>query len=119
MHFAMLFYETDEDFANRENANAPEVMGAWAAYQKALGEAGVCLGGNALQPPETATSISNAKGVEHKVQDGPYPDSKEQLGGLMILDVPSIDEALQWASRCPTAATGTVEVRPIWAPPGM
>jgi hypothetical protein len=53
------------------------------------------------------------KDGQRRVQDGPFAESKEQLGGFMILDLPSIDEALEWAARCPAAATGAVEVRPV------
>jgi len=77
--------------------------------------AGVYVGGEPLKDGGTATTVRLKDGRRH-VQDGPFVEAKEQLGGFMILDLPSIDEALEWAARCPAAATGAVEVRPIDAP---
>ena len=70
--------------------------------------------GNGLQPPDTATTVRLRDGKRH-VQDGPYADSKEQLGGYFILDVPGLDVALDWAARCPAAPDGSVEIRPVMA----
>jgi hypothetical protein len=87
-------------------------LGAWRAYYRALVEAGVYVGGNALEVPETATTVRLREG-KRRVQDGPYADTKEQLGGFIILELPSIDAALEWAARCPGASIGIVEVRPL------
>jgi hypothetical protein len=92
-------------------------LGAWRAYYKALVGAGVYVGANALELPETGTTV-RVKDGKRRVQDGPYADTKEQLAGFIILEVPSIDAALQWAARCPGAAIGAVEVRPL-APEAM
>jgi hypothetical protein len=81
-------------------------------YHKALVEAGVYLGGNPLQAPETATTV-RLKDGKRRVQDGPFADTKEQLGGFTILELPSLDAALDWAARCPAASAGAVEVRPV------
>jgi len=62
--------------------------------------------------PETGTTVSIKDG-KRRVQDGPYADTKEQLAGFMVLDLPSIDTALEWAARCPAASLGAVEVRPL------
>ena len=74
--------------------------------------AGVFVSGAPLKDVGTATTVRLKEGRRH-VQDGPFADSKEQLGGFVILDVPSLDAALEWAARCPTSATGVVEVRPV------
>jgi hypothetical protein len=87
-------------------------MAPWRAYYKALVDAGVYVTGAPLQPDSTGTTI-RMKGGQRQVQDGPYADTKEQLGGFIILDLPSLDAALEWAARCPTAATGAVEIRPV------
>jgi len=71
------------------------------------------VGGSALQPARVATTIRHRDG-KRQVQDGPYADAKEQLGGYYLIDVPDLDAALSWAERCPGAAHGTVEVRPVW-----
>jgi len=82
------------------------------AYHKALLESGVFVAGDPLDVPEMGTTISIKEGMRG-VQDGPYADTKEQLGGFTVLKLPSFDAALEWAARCPAASFGTVEVRPL------
>jgi hypothetical protein len=108
----MLIYETPEDFASRADAQPTAHISAWRAYYRALIDAGVYVGGAPLEPPATGATV-RVHGGQRRVQDGPYADTKEQLGGQIILEVPSLDEALGWAARCPTAATGAVEVRAV------
>lgn len=113
MHYALLIYETPEAFGNRETEQSdPAHIGAWRAYYKAIVEAGVYVGGQPLETPATATTVRHRSG-KRQIQDGPYANSKEQLGGVMILDLPSLDQALEWAARCPAAGYGAVEVRPL------
>jgi hypothetical protein len=112
MQFMMLIYETAEDFASREEAQPTPLIGAWRAYYKALVDAGVYVGGAPLQPPSAGATV-RVHGGQRRVQDGPYADTKEQLGGQIVLEVPSLDAALEWAARCPAAATGAVEVRAL------
>jgi hypothetical protein len=78
-----------------------------------LKKAGILVGGERLQPSTAATSVRVADG-KSKVLDGPYAETKEQLGGYYMIDVPDLDAALSWASRCPGASLGTIEVRPLW-----
>jgi len=112
MQYTILIYETEADFGARSNEKKEAFWGAWRAYHQALVEAGVLIGGSALQPPATATTV-RVKGSRRDVQDGPYADTKEQVGGYLVLEVPSLDAALDWAARCPAASTGAVEVRPV------
>ncbi|MES3033971.1 MAG: YciI family protein [Gemmatimonadota bacterium] len=117
MQYAILVYETPSELAAREDPT--RVGGYWAAYtaySQALGQAGVAAGGAGLQAPSVATTL-RVRGGQRQVQDGPFADTKELLGGLFIIDVPDLDAALEWASRCPSAATGSVEVRPVLPPP--
>jgi hypothetical protein len=108
-----LIYESPDAFASRKNDGPHDpYTGAWRAYHKALVEAGVFVGGDPLEVPETGTTI-RLKDGKRSVQDGPYADTKEQLGGFTILEVPSLDAALEWAARCPAASYGVVEVRPL------
>lgn len=113
MQYAMLIYETPENFAAR-NGDTPEreaYTGAWRAYYHSMLEAGIYRGGNPLQAPETGTTVRvTPKG--RQIQDGPYASTKEQLGGFILIELPSLDAALEWAARCP-AATSAVEIRPI------
>ena len=114
MQYMMLIYETSADFEARTNEKKEVFWGAWRAYHKTMVDGGVYVTGNPLQPGSTATTV-RIKNDKRQVQDGPYADTKEQLGGYIILELPSLDAALDWAARCPAAATGVVEVRPILA----
>jgi hypothetical protein len=107
MKYAILVYETEQDFANREMQ-----MPAYNAYSQSLTDAGVMVGGAALHPSHTGTTIRLHNG-QRNVQDGPYADTKEQLGGFFLIDVPDLDIALDWAARCPAASHCAVEVRPL------
>jgi hypothetical protein len=112
MQYAILIYETHQAFATRGSAEEDVYTGAWRAYYKAMIEAGVYAAGNPLDVPESGTTLRLNDG-KRDVQDGPYANTKEQLGGFVILEVPTLDAALDWAARCPAAAMGAVEVRPI------
>ena len=112
MKFMLVYRETADEFAKREGPEAKDYMGAWMAYMGAMSAAGVMVAGNGLLPPGTASFVSMANGAPH-VQDGPYPDTKEQLGGYVILEVPDRDAAIQWAARSPSALLSPVEVRPV------
>lgn len=117
MHFMILFHEPASEFAKRDNpAEAPAYWGAWNAYIGAMGQAGIIVSGNGLQPPHTATQVRIRNG-QRMIQDGPFADTKEQLGGYFIVDVPSLDEALAWAARSPNVTVGHTEVRPVLPPP--
>jgi len=87
-------------------------LGAYNAYLEAMAKAGVLRSTQGLQPTAAATTV---RVVQDKTQvlDGPYADSKEQLGGFHIIDVPDLDAAIAWAARSPTALHGIVEVRPL------
>ncbi len=113
MQYAMLIYETPEAFERRKNYDANEPMlAAWRVYHRALVDAGVYVAGDPLLPPETGTTVRVTNG-ERDIQDGPYANTKEQLAGFTILELPSLDEAIEWAARCPAAAVGAIEVRPL------
>jgi hypothetical protein len=74
--------------------------------------AGVYVGGEPLHAPETGTTVRHRDGRK-QIQDGPYASTKEQLAGFIVLELPSLDAALEWASRCPATSVGAVEVRPL------
>jgi hypothetical protein len=117
MQFMMMIYEDKGVFATRNDPDkAPAYWGAWMSYVKAINEAGIVVSGNGLMPPDTGTSLRMPNG-KRQVQDGPYADTKEQLGGYFVLDVPSLDVALDWAARCPAMGVGGVELRPVMPPP--
>ena len=109
MHYTILIYQKPEDAA--QCATSPERAEDWPRYSKALKAAGIFVDGVGLQPTDTATRLS-FEGGRRRVQDGPYADTKEQLGGFIIIDVPDLDTALAWAERIPHAAERVFEVRP-------
>ena len=112
MQFALLIFESPEAFATRKAPESNPYLGAWRAYYKTIVEAGIYVGGDPLEVPETATTVRVMEG-KRRVQDGPFADTKEQLAGFLILELSSLDAALDWAARCPAASTGAVEVRPL------
>ena len=112
MQFALLIYHSPGEFDMRNREYNDPHLGAWRAYYKALVEAKVYVAGDALEVPETGTTLRLRDG-KRRVQDGPYADTKEQLAGIILLELPSIDAALEWAARCPGASLGAVEIRPL------
>ena len=112
MQFALLIFESPEAFAARNRDETDSYLGAWRAYYKALVDNGIYVGGDPLEVPETATTVRLKEG-KRRVQDGPFADTKEQLAGFIVLELASPDAALDWAARCPSAAVGAVEVRPL------
>ena len=112
MNYTLLFYQSPEHFAARTDPQKREAF--WASflpYMKALQDAGVVVAGAGLEAPHAATTVRLRNGAR-LVQDGPYADTKEQLGGFFIIDVPDLDTALEWAARFPPEAGAVVEVRP-------
>jgi hypothetical protein len=118
MNYTILIYETAADFAGRSDPDPKKREAYWAVwppYSQALKDAGVFVGGAGLQPPETATTIK-FQDEQRIVQDGPYADTKEQIGGFFMINVPDLDTALDWAARCPRMPGRVFEVRPNLAP---
>jgi len=109
--YSILIYQPDTYFDTQPDREA-ELWGAWRAYHQALTDAGVYLGSTALEQPATATTL-RVRAERRLVQDGPFAETKEQLAGFILLETPSLKEALEWAARCPGAKYGAVEVRPI------
>ncbi len=114
MKYMLLIYGNEAGMQAASKAQTEQMMGAYVAYTEAMQKAGVLVGGDRLQPSTVATTVRVADG-KSKVLNGPYAESKEQLGGYYLIDVPDLDAALSWAARCPGASHGTMEVRPVWA----
>ena len=113
MQYLLMIYGNEAGMQSAPKEAVTQMNAAYAAYSEAMGKAGVVLGGNRLRPTAEATTV-RVKGGKTEVLDGPYADTKEQLGGYYLIDVPDLDAALSWAARCPSASTGTIEVRPNW-----
>jgi hypothetical protein len=93
--------------------NGPQgEMDEWYAYDQAIRQSGIVETGEALQPTPTATTV-RVRGGERMLTDGPFAETKEQLGGFYVVNCKDLDEALAWAERMPNTKYGSVEVRPI------
>ena len=117
MHYMVLIVGNADLVAQAKADDLKALMGAFMAYTKAMKDAGVYVEGSPLKPAPTATTL-RLKDGKTQVLDGPYADSREQLGGYFVLDVPDLDTALDWAARCPGLPYGAVEVRQIEVIPG-
>lgn len=112
VRYTVLIHESKADFeARTDEAKKGAYWAAFGAYVEALNSSGVFVSGAGLLPPDTSTIVRLRDG-KREVQDGPYADTKEGLGGFFVIEAPDLDAALNWAARCPAAATGSVEVRP-------
>ena len=114
MRFSLIVYQTPEAFATYPDpARGADYSAGWTTYAAALAEAGVMSSGAGLESPDTATTLRFGGGGRQQVEDGPFADTKEQLGGVFVIDVPDLDAALKWAARAPLIFGGAVEVRPV------
>ncbi len=116
MQYALLIYDDESVFGSMTEAERGEIMQEYFGYTQALKDKGAYLDGNPLQPTPAATSVRVRDG-ERLVTDGPFAETKETLGGYYIIDVESLDEAIEWASKIPSARLGTIEVRPVMQVP--
>ena len=112
MKYLLMDYVNESGWPTIPRAEQERWLGAYRAYMQAMTQAGVLRSSSGLYPTSSATTVRVAEG-KPQVLDGPYADTKEQLGGFHIIEVPDLDAAISWAARSPTALHGTVEVRPI------
>ncbi len=117
MQYALLIYNDESGFANVSEDDGKKMMGEYFAYTESLRGAGAMQAGEGLQPTQAATTVRVRDG-ETLTTDGPFAETKEQLGGFYLIDVASLDEALEWAAKIPGARTGSIEVRPVMVYPG-
>ena len=110
MQYLLLIYGDENAQLSEEDMSAD--MKRWYEYSDWLVEKGWMRGGDALQPTAHATSVTARTG-ERIVTDGPFAETKEQLGGYYLLDVDNLDDAIEAAGRCPGADYGTIELRPL------
>jgi hypothetical protein len=109
----MLLIHGDEARMNALEVDSSGMSPAYHAFNQAMVKAGVMRGGERLRPTSAATTV-RVRDKKAVVLAGPYAETQEQLGGYYLIDVPSLDEAVAWATKCPAAETGSIEVRPIW-----
>ncbi len=113
MQYLLLIYGNEAGMQAASKADIEKMVAAYGAYTEALKKAGVLAGANRLQPTASASTVRVTDG-KSKVLDGPYAETKEQLAGYYMIEVPDLDAALSWAARCPGASFGAIEVRPVW-----
>jgi len=112
MKFLATIYEDERFYATASEEDIGRVMAAYNAFGEEAGAAGVIVTGEALQPTHTGRTVRVRDG-EPLVTDGPFAETKEQLGGYYLLECKDLDEAVEWAAKIPGAQSGSVEVRPI------
>jgi hypothetical protein len=112
MQYMLMAYVQEDGWRKMTPAQQEQGMAAYMAFTEALTKAGALKAAGRLQPSSAATTVRITHG-KSQVLDGPYLDSKEQLGGYFFIEVPDLDAAIAWAARCPAADHGVVEVRPV------
>ncbi|HSM96266.1 MAG TPA: YciI family protein [Rhizomicrobium sp.] len=113
MKYMLLVYADPDGFAALKPAEAQAAMAGYAAFTEALEKEKALLHSQRLKPTSQATTVHVENGTP-KVLNGPYVETKEQLGGYFLIEAPDLDAAIKWAARCPGSHHGSVEVRPVW-----
>ena len=112
MKYLLTIYNDESGFASATPEEIQQVMAAYEAFGREVSAAGAMLGGEGLQPSSTATTVQ-VRGGDTLTSDGPFADTREQLGGYYLLECRDLDEAIGWAAKIPGAQNGTIEVRPV------
>jgi hypothetical protein len=114
MQYLLTLYADESGWDKMTPEQQQQGVAAYGSYTEALKQAGALVSSNRLRPSATATTLRTTNG-KTQVLDGPFAESKEQLGGYYLIEVPDLDAAMTWAGRCPGVQHGVVEVRAIWA----
>lgn len=114
MEYLLLIHSDETAWDALSPDQRAQGLAAYGAYTEALRKAGIHRGSNRLRPRDASTVVRVRDG-KTQVQNGPFADTREELGGYFLVDVPNLDEAVAWAARCPGASHGTMEVRPVWS----
>jgi hypothetical protein len=112
MQYMLLIYSDEEAWNQRSEEEQGKMMQAYGSFTQELRDSGAMVAGDALDSPQTATTV-RVKNDETLTTDGPFAETKEQLGGYYLIEASSLDEAIEWAAKIPAAHYGSVEVRPI------
>ncbi len=113
MRYILLLHVNEAGFSRLTKTEQEKGIAAYNAFTDALKKAGAYVASDRLQPSSVATTVRTSDG-RTQVLDGPYADTKEQLGGVYYIEATDLDQAISWATRCPAASHGAVEVRPLW-----
>ena len=112
MEYIVLIYGDEKAWNRMPKSQIEQVYAAYRKYTEELQKAGVMKGGSELKPTTTATTVRVRNG-KRQVTDGPFSETKEQLGGYYLIDVPNLEAALDWAAKGPSAQEGSIEIRPL------
>ena len=113
MQYLLLIYHNEAEWAKMTQAQAEPIYAQYRALREDLQKKGEYLGGNQLKPTATATTVRVRNGKRLST-DGPFAETKEQLGGFFLVEANDLDEAIAWAKRCPSSKYGVIEIRPLW-----
>jgi len=112
MQYLALIYDTENNRSNMSPDEQNQLMADYGTFTEEIKKAGVFIAGEALKPVATATTVRIREG-KTLTTDGPFAETKEQLGGFYMLECKDLDEALAWAAKIPTVKLGAIVVRPI------
>ena len=113
MRYLLLICSDEKQIGSMSEAEGSATLAEYGKFMEEMGKRGVLQGGERLQPTTTATTVRVRNG-RVLTSDGPFAETKEQLGGYFVVDCKGRDEALEIAAKIPGARLGTIEVRPIW-----
>jgi len=113
MRYVVLIYGSESHLATLTPPAMAELIARWTAFNEGFLATGIVQASGRLRPTPSASTL-RVRGGKVLTTDGPFAETKEQLGGFYVIDVPSLDHALDWARKMPTAEFGAIEVRPIW-----
>ena len=112
MKYLCLIYDDERAMDNMQKAEMDAMMGEYFAFSEGVKKSGHYIGGNALQPTQTATTV-RVRGGKVSTTDGPFAETKEQLGGYYLIEAKDLNDAIQVAAKIPSAKNGSIEVRPV------
>jgi len=112
MQYAILIYSDEKAETNMSKEEMDAWMGEYNAYTQAMQDSGAYKGGEALHPTASATTVRVRDGKKLTTH-GPFAETKEQLGGFFLVEAANLDDAIEWAAKCPGARVGSIEVRPV------
>lgn len=113
MKYMLLINEDESRFETMSEADMGRLMADYGTFHEKIEKSGAFLGAHRLRPTATATTVRVRDG-KTLTTDGPFAETKEQFGGYYLIDVADLDEAIRWAAEIPSAAAGSIEIRPVW-----
>ena len=113
MKYLLMICSEEAGYATFSEEDMGKLMADYGKYTEEISQSGALLASERLRPTQTATTVRVRNG-ETSTVDGPFAETKEQMGGYYLIDVKDLDEAIAWAAKIPTAKYGSIEIRPVW-----